>query len=100
MLASKSSTLGNEDVTPETCLLLCLSHHPTHPHAFGFPFAQVVWEGGCSPQPWRSQRSSASKAGHKGSRHLRKSLCKSQLASPRPLQGQEGRFLMTNTLAP
>lgn len=31
----------------QTCLLLCLSHHPTHPHAFEFPLVEVVREGGC-----------------------------------------------------
>lgn len=45
-LTSKSSALGNEDLI-QACLLLCLSHHPTHPHAFGFPLVEDVREGGC-----------------------------------------------------
>lgn len=98
----QSPALGNKDLT-QTCLLLCLSHQLTYPHTFDFPLVAVACRVGCPTRTLLAAEvpaGSIGKAEQRVSHDLEKSLCESQLCSACSLQGQEGRFLMTSTLAP
>lgn len=94
MLTSESGT-GKQG--SDTNLPPALPLSPLHTHTLTFDFPPVAAHLELAAEV---PAGSTGKAEQRASHHLGKSLCESQLSSVCSLQGQEGRFLMTSTLAP